>query len=95
MASVKVKGFSVLRDVFGAGVIDLEVGPPETLAGALDALFARFGQPLRDVLIDPETGAMTPFLVVINGEAVSSTRDRDRAVKSGDQLTIIFPIGGG
>ena len=95
MATITVKAFSVLRDVFGAGVIELEVGPAENLAGVFDAMFARFGRPLRDVLIDPETGGMTPFLLVLNGEAISSTRDRERSVKSGDEITIIFPIGGG
>lgn len=95
MATITVKAFSVLRDVFGAGVIELEVGPAEKLAGVFDAMFARFGKPLRDVLIDPETGHMTPFLLVVNGEAISSTRDRERSVKSGDEITIIFPIGGG
>jgi molybdopterin converting factor small subunit len=95
VATIKVKAFSVLRDVFGAGVIELEVGPAENLAGVFDAMFAKFGKPLRDVLIDPETGDMTPFLLVLNGEAISSTRDRERSVKSGDEITIIFPIGGG
>ena len=95
MAIVKVKAFSVLRDVFGASVIELEVGPAENVAGVFDAMFARFGTRLRDVLIDPETGDMTPFLLVVNGEAISSTRDRERSVKSGDEITIIFPIGGG
>jgi len=95
VAIVKVKAFSVLRDVFGASVIELEVGPAENVAGVFDAMFARFGTRLRDVLIDPETGEMTPFLLVVNGEAISSTRDRARSVKSGDEITIIFPIGGG
>jgi len=31
VATVKVKGFSVVRDVFGAGLVELEVGEPETV----------------------------------------------------------------
>ena len=95
MASVKVKVFSVLRDVVGTGVVEVEVGPVENVAGVFEAMFARYGTPLRNVLIDPETGEMTPFLLVLNGEALSSTLDRDRPVKHGDEITIIFPIGGG
>jgi len=45
--------------------------------------------------VDPETGEMTPFMLVVNGEAISSTLDRERRVKTGDEITIIFPIGGG
>ncbi len=95
MATIAVKGFSVVRDVFGANLVKVEVGPPETVKGALDALLEKFGEPLRKVLVDPATGEMTPLLLVLNGEAISSTLDVDRPVKTGDEITLIFPIGGG
>lgn len=95
MATVKVKGFSVVRDVFGAGTVELEVGAPETVKATLAALLVKFGEPLKKVLVDPETGEITPLLLVLNGEAISSTLDVDRPVKTGDELTLIFPIGGG
>jgi MoaD family protein len=95
MARVSVRCFSVVRDVVGAGIVEVDVGPPETVRGVFDALFARYGQPLRDVLVDPETGELTPILLVQNGEAISSTFDMDRRVKTGDEITLIFPIGGG
>jgi MoaD family protein len=95
VATVKVKGFSVIRDVFGASLVEVEVGQPETVRGTLDALLRTYGEPLRKVLVDPATGEMTPFLLVVNGEAISSTLDTDRPVKTGDEITLIFPIGGG
>jgi len=95
VATVKVKGFSVIRDVFGASLVEVEVGQPETVKGTLDALLRTYGEPLRKVLVDPATGEMTPFLLVLNGEAISSTLDTDRPVKTGDEITLIFPIGGG
>jgi MoaD family protein len=95
VATVRVKGFSVIRDALGASVVDVEVGQPETVKGALDALLKAYGEPLRKVLVDPATGEMTPFLLVVNGEAISSTLDTDRPVKTGDEITLIFPIGGG
>lgn len=95
MVTVRVKGFSVIRDVFGANVVDVEVDHPETVKGVLDGLLRTFGAPLEKVLVDPATGEMTPFLLVLNGEAISSTLDVDRSVKTGDELTLIFPIGGG
>ena len=95
MARVRVTGFSVIRDVFGASTVDLEVGRPETVKGTLDALLAKYGARLKEVIVDPETGEMTPFLLVLNGEAVSSTLDLDRPIKNGDEISIVFPIGGG
>jgi sulfur carrier protein ThiS len=61
----------------------------------LAALLAKFGEPLKKVLVDPANGEITPLLLVLNGEAISSTLDVDRPVKTGDELTLIFPIGGG
>ncbi len=95
MAKVSVTGFSVIRDVFGANAVEVDVSQPETVKGTLDALLQKYGAPLRNVIVDPATGEMTPFLLVLNGEAISSTLDVDRPVKTGDELTIIFPIGGG
>jgi MoaD family protein len=95
VATVKVKGFSVIRDVFGANVVEVDVGPPETVKEALAALLEKFGDPLKKVLVEPDTGELTPFLLVLNGEAISSTLDTSRSVKTGDEITLIFPIGGG
>lgn len=95
MARVTIKCFSVIRDVVGANAVEIEVGHPATVKGALDTLLTTYGEPLKRVLVDPATSEMAPFLVVLNGEAVSSTLDANRAVNSGDELTLIFPIGGG
>ena len=94
MAKVRVRGFSVIRDALGATVVEVDVAPPETVQGTLDALLRTYGR-VRDVLFDPATGEMAPFLAVLNGEAISSTLDIHRPVKNGDELVIIFPIGGG
>lgn len=95
MARITLRCFSVVRDVLGAGAVEVEVGAPETVRETFAALFARYGTPLRDVLVDPETGELTPLLMVLNGEAISTTFDMDRPVQTGDELTLIFPIGGG
>jgi molybdopterin converting factor small subunit len=94
VTTVRVKCFSVVRDAVGAGLVEVAADPP-TIRGVLDTLLRTYGEPLKQVLVDPETSEMTPFLLVLNGEAVSSTLDRDRPVNTGDELTLIFPIGGG
>ncbi len=95
MARVRIKGFTVVRDVLGAEVVEIDVPEPATVAAAFQALLGKYGAPLEVLLIDPETGTMAPFLMVLNGEIVSSTLNADRSVKTGDEIVIIFPIGGG
>jgi MoaD family protein len=95
VAKLSVKGFSVIRDVLGANVVEIDVDHPETVKGTFDALLKKYGSPLKEVLVDPATGEMTPFLVVLNGEVISSTLDVDKPVKDGDEFVLIFPIGGG
>ncbi len=94
MARVKVQGFSVVRDAMGAARVDIEVPAPETVRNVLDTLLRLFPR-LKDVLVDPATAELTPFLLVLNGEAVSSTLDTERPVRTGDEISIVFPIGGG
>ncbi len=94
MARVSVKGFSVVRDALGASVVEVDVLPPETVKRTLGTLLEKYER-LKQVLVDPETGETAPFLLVHNGKVISSTLDADRSVKSGDELVLIFPIGGG
>jgi MoaD family protein len=95
VAKVRVRGFTVIRDILGASAVEVDVDHPETVKGTLDALLKKYGGPLREALVDPVTGNMAPFLIVLNEEVISSTLDMDTPVKSGDEIGIIFPIGGG
>ena len=95
MARVKVKSFSVIRDVLGADIVELEVNGHETVGGLLDELLRKYGQPLKNKIWDPNTGQMAPFLIKLNDAIISSTSDIDHKIQSGDEVAIIFPIGGG
>ena len=95
MARVKIKTFTVVRDVLGADTVELEGDDLATVRAVFQALFQKFGKPLREVIVDPETGDMAPFLIRLNDEIISSTLDIDKPIKNGDELTLIFPIGGG
>lgn len=95
LTTVRVRGFTIIRDVFGAAVVEVAVGSPETVGNVIDTLLSIYGQNLKEKLWDPSTQALTPFLIRLNDEIISSTFDMDRTVKSGDEMAIIFPIGGG
>ena len=95
MAKVKVKSFSVIRDVLGSEVVEIEVNKPETVGGLFDELVRQYGQPFQNKIWDPNTGQMAPFLIKLNDSIISSTSDIDQKIQSGDEIAIIFPIGGG
>ena len=95
MARVKVKSFSVIRDVLGSEVVEIDVNKPETVGGLFEELIRQYGQPFKNKIWDPNTGQMAPFLIKLNDSIISSTSDIDHKIQSGDEIAIIFPIGGG
>jgi MoaD family protein len=90
-----VKTFSVIRDVLGSDVVEIDVANPETVGGLFDALLRQYGQPFKDKIWDPNTGEMAPFLVTLNEAILRTTSDMDQEIKDGDEIALIFPIGGG
>ncbi len=95
MAKVKVKGFTVVRDALGAPSVEVDVPHPQTVKAVFDTLLREYGLPLRAAICDPKTGDLTPFPIRLNDELISSVQDTSREVKPGDEISIIFPIGGG
>ncbi len=95
MARVKVRSFTVVRDAIGSPLVEIEVVPLETVRGVLGTLLKLYGGKLRETICDPNTGQFAPFPIRLNEEIIFSTFDIDRPVKDGDEIAIIFPIGGG
>ena len=95
MARVKVKTFSVIRDVLGSDVVEIDVAGPETVGGLFKALRQRYGPPFAEKIWDPNTGEMAAFLIKQNETIIRSTADMDRKIQDGDEIALIFPIGGG
>ena len=94
MARVKIKTFSVIRDVLGAEVVELDVNGSETVGEIFNVLVHRYGEAFREKIWDKSTGKMEPFLMRLNDEIISSTFDMNRKIKDGDEIAIIFPVGG-
>ena len=95
MAKVKVRTFSVIRDVLGAEVVEVEVGEPATVEALFSTLVGRYGEKFKDLLWDRNTGKMEPFLLVHNGAMLRSTVDMGSKLNNGDEIAIMFPVGGG
>ena len=75
MARVKVKTFSVIRDVLNSDVVEIEVDDPATVRGLFDVLLCQYGQPFKEKIWDPNTGEITPFLIRLNETIIRSTSD--------------------
>lgn len=95
MARVKVKTFSVIRDVLNSDVVEIEVDNPATVGGLFNALLNQYGQPFKEKIWDPNTGEIAPFLIRLNETIIRTTSDMDEKIKDGDEIAFIFPIGGG
>ncbi|MBZ5581725.1 MAG: DUF4394 domain-containing protein [Acidobacteriia bacterium] len=94
MAKVSVKGFSVIRDVFGASVVEIEVEHPETVGGTFDSLLKKYGAPLREVIVDPATGALLSSVPITAAEDPISIADL--AIQPGTNMLfgVAAPAGG-
>ena len=95
MARVKVKTFSVIRDVLGSEVISIEVHEPATIGQLFKTLLCQYGQPFKEKVWDSNTGEIAPFLIRLNKRIIRTTSDMDKKIRDGDEIALIFPIGGG
>jgi len=75
--------------------VEIDVADPETVGGLFKALRQRYGPPFVEKIWDPNTGEMAAFLIKQNETIIRSTTDMDRKIQDGDEIALIFPIGGG
>lgn len=88
MASVKLLVPAVLRR-YSDGLAEIDV-EADTVRGALEALFARFGA-LRERVLDPR-GRLHPYLIVFRNDERAAL---DAEVEPGDVVEIVGAAEGG
>ena len=94
---VRVKGYLTFRDVIGEKSFPLAEGQTQTLNQLLDWLSSQLGQEFTDLVIDPQTNALSQHVsVLVNGRHYSHLPDKlDTQLIEGDEVAIFPPLAGG
>jgi molybdopterin converting factor small subunit len=79
----------------GTGELAFDVNPGTTIGGLFDALKKQYGAAFDRQIRDQMTGAIVPFLVLINDKTYRTTTDLDASLNEGDTVTIMIPFDGG
>ncbi len=93
--NITVKSFANIRDVLGTGELALDVNADTTLGGLFDVLKKQYGSAFDRQIRDQMTGAIVPFLILINDKTYRTTTDLDVLLSEGDAVTIMIPFDGG
>lgn len=93
---VRVQSILDLASLLGSPKIDLEMPAGSTVRDVLASLADRYGEILKEKLINPSDGAPYPYLrLVLNGRDLGFLKGLDTVMHEGDTLTIIPPACGG
>lgn len=95
---VSVRFFTSLREIVNKRQAPLSFPDDEkvTVDTVLKALAKRYGRAFVDYVYDGKTGQAKGFLqFLVNGASTSTLDGLDTALKDGDVLAILPPVGGG
>jgi len=92
---VKVKTFATQRDIVGKSEIEYELAQGNTLGCLLESMCQKYGKSFEHHIRDRLTGAIIPFLLLINGKTFRSVTDLNTPLNEGDVITIMLPFDGG
>ena len=93
--NITVKSFANIRDVVGTGELSLAVNSGTTIGGLFEVLHKKYGPAFDRQIRDQMTGAIVPFLILINDKTYRTTTDLGVALGEGDTVTIMIPFDGG
>lgn len=83
-------------EVFGKGMITLNLNDGATIKDLLSQLGERFGADFeKNTGTKLERAFESFFRILLNGSRVTLQSDAERGLKDGDELVILRPISGG
>jgi molybdopterin synthase sulfur carrier subunit len=94
---IKVRFFTVLREVTGKKEEALEILDKDITVGMiLQVLARRYGKAFENYIFDQQTGKVKGFLqFFVNGQSASTLNGFETKLQEGDTLAIVPPVGGG
>jgi MoaD family protein len=95
---VSVRFFTSLREIVNKReeTLSFPEGEKVTVDMVLKALAKRYGRAFVDYVYDGKNGQAKGFLqFLVNGTSTSTLGGLDTALKDGDVLAILPPVGGG
>ena len=95
---VSVRFFTSLREITGKReeILVLPNNVEVTVDRVLEILSDRYGKEFVEYVYDPETHEVKRFLqFLINGKSASTNNGLKTALRDGDVLAILPPVGGG
>lgn len=95
--AIRIKPYFALRRIMGnQQFIEID-SDSTTLEDLLENLFTRHGPGLRAMVLDAETGELSPNIqILVNGRSYRTLPDQLKTLlKSGDEISLFPPIAGG
>jgi len=96
MISIRVKPFAMLRDFLKTKEFTVELHGNPIVKNLLEELFRRFGEKLREKIMDPVSNQVKHhWVILVNGNNIKALQTLDTPLKDGDEVIIFPPVAGG
>ncbi|MBN1460623.1 MAG: MoaD/ThiS family protein [Armatimonadetes bacterium] len=89
---VKLRLFSVLREIAGAKEVEVD-GHALSIKDALAGFAEKYGEKAKSALFDSQGELLPSVLLLVNGEAADNGGATQ--VASGDTIQVLLPTAGG
>ena len=88
---IQVRALGILKALVTEPDISVQKG--SSVGQLLNLLLERYGKPLQEIALDPETNQIHSFIcILLNGKIVA---DLNEQLQMGDEVTLFIPVSGG
>ena len=85
-----------LKQIIGQRLTEIDLPQGSTVDDFLTYLKVRWGDKLSIYLLDPDSGAVLPYVrIMVNGQTIQFLEGMETPLKEGDEVLILPPVSGG
>lgn len=93
---MKVKFYATFREIAGEEECSLNFKSKATVGSLLQKLFERYGDRLKNALIDSSTGSLAKYVKIFkNGRDIDFLGGLNAELSDGDLVVMFPPVAGG